>query len=1009
MVLWVPSALAVLAVLPAAPALVDLRIRPEILAPHSPRRASHALRCAAPRCATSSPAAAAAAASAEEGGGGASAGEVYEVNIRKPLGLQLEERATKPGGAASVVVSLVLDGSNAAEQGVQAGDIVLATSASIGSGMWEKSTLAGVQSAIATRIDRQVRLRLQRPGEGDGRRTPPPWEQPLAHLYEVELSQPLGLVLAQREGGEGGASRVEVERVEPEGSAHASGVVKGDVLVATSASVGEQMWNKSTLTGANSAISTRFALSSTVRLRFQRTTILGLWAQELAVLARAHGRTGGGGGGGSGGGGGGSGGRGAAAAAAAAAVGGGGGGGVAAAAPTAGAGSAQSQLSVAALRALRSQRRELRLQHPAQPLGEPTQRAMRGLCGLFTTRLGDTSCFSEPSWRSQRQAADARQLRALWRRLGRAPFAIDAKLCNQLMGAALRCGAPVLAVSIFREWRQQSAARPALYGASASSGGAATEMGSAAASAAAGAAAADADSAEGSLSPELQPNAFVYTTLIKAYAACGQRAEALAVLPRMRAEKVTPALHTYTALMDVCAKTGDRQGLLAHFKMIESVGLRPTAATWNVVLNYASKQRSRGMAIDVLRRMRASGVPPNARSYAAAMQASVAGGDVDGAAALLEEALEEAEERPQLTGGEEVTTGFTGGGVRPDVVMLNCLLNGYATALRWREAFSLLERLRDEHGVVPDALSYSLLIRACVRAQLPDEAQNALALMRDAGLTPDVRAYSAVLSAHGRAGRLRDALRLLRQMQAEGVAPNAYSFAALMEACVVGKQPETAISVFEQMEDQGLPADAATFTLLVRAYCALPKAIDGLGKARAVIGRMKAAADAGDADAAPNAVTYNALIEGSIAQAEWAHALDALRMMLADNISPTRGTFRLVSWAEPRRRTAGGAPSADLIERRLRFLQRVLDVFSEFPGRQVNGELLVAILTLAEAAAPESAVEVVRHALALQRDVPKLFVLKQDQRRMIAELAENILGVEGEEFYAHLPMKRQVV
>ena len=132
-------------------------------------------------------------------------------------------------------------------------------------------------------------------------------------------------------------------------------------------------------------------------------------------------------------------------------------------------------------------------------------------------------------------------------------------------------------------------------------------------------------------------------------------------------------------------------------------------------------------------------------------------------------------------------------------------------------------------------------------------------------------------------------------------------------------------------------------------------------------------------------------------------------MMLADNISPPRGTFRLVSSAEPRRRTAGGAPSADLIERRLRFLQRVLDVFSEFPGRQVNGELLVAILTLAEAAAPESAVEVVRHALALQRDVPKLFVLKQDQRRMIAELAENILGVEGEEFYAHLPMKRQVV
>ena len=96
--------------------------------------------------------------------------EIFEVACKKPLGLQLRE---KPG--RGVEVALVYEGSKAAQLGVRAGDLIVATSASLGSQMWEKKTLAGVESAIQTRVDGIVRLArncvegsLRAPHEGAG-------------------------------------------------------------------------------------------------------------------------------------------------------------------------------------------------------------------------------------------------------------------------------------------------------------------------------------------------------------------------------------------------------------------------------------------------------------------------------------------------------------------------------------------------------------------------------------------------------------------------------------------------------------------------------------------------------------------------------------------------------------------------------------------------------------------------------------------------------------------------
>ena len=95
-------------------------------------------------------------------------------------------------------------------------------------------------------------------------------------------------------------------------------------------------------------------------------------------------------------------------------------------------------------------------------------------------------------------------------------------------------------------------------------------------------------------------------------------------------------------------------------------------------------------------------------------------------------------------------------------------------------AFETLKTMQKK-GVAPDGTSYAHVLRACVGARVPTQADKAVKMMRQAGLVPDVRIYSMLLSAYGKAGRLRASLAVLKQMRLEGVKPNGHVYAGLME------------------------------------------------------------------------------------------------------------------------------------------------------------------------------------------------------------------------------------
>ena len=243
--------------------------------------------------------------------------EVVEVELFRPLGFTLKEVR-----GYGIYVDSVEEGGSAAIRGVQRGDRVLATSATVGGGMWEKSSMDGVLSALnsGTMFKNSVRVRFERDpvltsivgfsAEASTSRVDLSRalisverarlriQQTTIENFEVALplpgkgksfvagsnpfngELPYGLLLRQDDDG------VFVAGISPGGTAEHSRLLRvGDRIVATQASIGANLWPKKTLDGILSAVLSRMGSSITVRI--EREVQLGAWEQRSSRVMPA--------------------------------------------------------------------------------------------------------------------------------------------------------------------------------------------------------------------------------------------------------------------------------------------------------------------------------------------------------------------------------------------------------------------------------------------------------------------------------------------------------------------------------------------------------------------------------------------------------------------------------------------------------------------------------------------------------------------------------------------------
>ena len=159
------------------------------------------------------------------------------------------------------LVTAVLKESVAWEQGVRPGDVVVATSATLGEGMWPKSSLAAVQSALTSRaaMANKFTLELQTPVAVTARASKQD------NRYELSIRRPTGLKMQDSADG-----YVVVTAIADNAPAMVRAAVQvGDHILAVDSAWGDRLWPVSTTEGVMSACTSRMH-GQAVRMRFER-------------------------------------------------------------------------------------------------------------------------------------------------------------------------------------------------------------------------------------------------------------------------------------------------------------------------------------------------------------------------------------------------------------------------------------------------------------------------------------------------------------------------------------------------------------------------------------------------------------------------------------------------------------------------------------------------------------------------------------------------------------------
>ena len=876
--------------------------------------------------------------------------EPFEVTVARPLGIQLAEQ---PG--IGVVVSDVPAGSNGFQAGIAVGDVVLATSATMGSSMWPKNTVDGIEAAIRTRIDGRVRLRLRRAAAAP---PPPPWMMPIVDTFEVELRQPLGMVLRdvvapptppstsaspspvplqltldgvavdeagsddddvfdEEEGDEqttappdvpGG---VEIAEVAAGGTAAASGLVRpGDMIVATSGTLGDTLWRKSTLEGVLAAISTRLAISPTVTLRLERTHRLGQWAEELDAICRGE----------------------------------------------------RTRLSAGALASLRRQRRELR---DGDVRGEGVGEAVRALCVPAVART-----------------RDAAQLRAILKRLTSVDISIDARLATTAMGASLRARAPELGIAYFDAMTMSGGQADArAYTALMKVHAAAGRL-------------AEALAVENRMSADRIPlDVRTYNTLMAVcaragdrksmlqffqkitssglrptveswnvvlsycakYAGSSRRLQAEDVLVRMRKSGCPPDVVSYSCVAQACVAAGEAGKCEEVIRDMADDGVQPDLVFTNTVLDGYARQLKYYSAFDFLLRMQSKGVQPDATSFAHVLRACV-GARVPSQAARAVTLMREA-------------------GLQPDVRIYSMLLSAYAKAGKLNASLKVLKLMRQE-GVKPNGHVYAGLMEACVVARQPGVAQDLFDQMTAQAIRPDAVTYTLLV-------------RAILTKPSKG------------QPAALGPSENPARAAPLDLEERKLRLDAAAGGGGGGANAATSASALSMQPRRAydLLKRMRREG------MRPTAVTYQAFLSGCAAFGAYELAITALGEMLAENITPTRAVFESIvalvdaheAASTPESRPAeqkDGAnsaprppPSKAIAAKQLAFLWRIVTLFEE-RRLPLHADVYMPMLRAAHNARDT---EAARDLISMREDgEPALFPLRQNQRNAVLGLEEEV-------------------
>ncbi|CAA6657802.1 unnamed protein product [Spirodela intermedia] len=421
------------------------------------------------------------------------------------------------------------------------------------------------------------------------------------------------------------------------------------------------------------------------------------------------------------------------------------------------------------------------------------------------------------------------------------------------------------------------------------------------------------------LLPHPRPDLVSFNTLLAAYAADGDAAEALRLFRRMRALGVgadgftlssvvsslrgvgsaaaatTPGianLHAFVLTAGFAAFASvsnaliggySRAGLLREAERVFSeLGTSGDGVSWNCMIMGYGLHGDGPRALALFREMARGGHAVDMFTQASVLTAFTAARDLAGGAQFHAQLIKTACERNPHVGSGLVDLYAKGGRTvdaekvfdevpEPDLVLWNTMISGYSLNEDFFEAALRCFREMQRKGLCPDDGSFVCAASACSNLSSPSQGRqlHALALKLDLPRNR-VSVSNALIAMYSKSGELEDAGRVFRRMPER----NAVSFNSMIAGCAQHGRGEDGLALFGEMVAGGEEPTGVTFVSVLSACAHTGKVAEGWGYFNSMKGKFKIERGRSITPACPEADRDDAF---SLGKAGWAALLGACR------------------------------------------------------------------------------------------------------------------------------------
>lgn len=322
---------------------------------------------------------------------------------------------------------------------------------------------------------------------------------------------------------------------------------------------------------------------------------------------------------------------------------------------------------------------------------------------------------------------------------------------------------------------------------------------------------------------------------------------------------------------------GHKQSANDAFDVLEkmiALGFEPNQDTFVSLVIACGSQAD--LARSAFLRMRSLLIPPNEKVYGALIKAHVREGDISSGFALLRKMEDEH--------------------VSPSVIVYTTLIDGLVAAKKIDLAWEVFRDARTWKNIKPDAVLFSVMIKACIVNKECEKAINTLDDLRMSGEYPTDITYSHLIECMSvRADFADKAFEFYRQMIAEGFQLNGIIAKALVHACAVSGDLERLRKTVKDISDHGFLLDKQMYADMIMC---VGNSLVPSSPHHETFARIRLAwyivADMREKGIAIDTPILNALTKVYIGADQPDHAIQMLEQFSTFNTVPSNETYELL-------------------------------------------------------------------------------------------------------------------